>query len=310
MPRVKKQEHEPVPEPEYDGQYLTDNEEELEPPVKGKKQTPKRKYRKRTPSAAVGKGKKAEKTKKATAKKAKKQTPTKLTDPTQNKQYQSNLLNSATKMKRMLNINKARLNAVTRDEDNEEDEYVKQQPVMRPMNSTLDFSKVHFIPKGLLNSVKSAKAKSRGKGKKGKKYTKRVKLPKSIMDKIKEAQQAMKDAKQSTVLPGYKLGKCPKCGKVHMLPGAVANEVSGYESDNEGANNYNNNYNNYNNNQPLHQQQPEEHYRKTGLVYTSTTTNGKTTDMGRYVIDNSNNNAVVKGVIKDGKRIETRIPRM
>jgi hypothetical protein len=224
--------------------------------------------------------------------------------PQQENQYQSNVLNSATKMKQMLNLNKARLNAVTSNNNNnnngnETNENIRsidaQIPAMRPMNSTLDFSKVHFVPKGVLNAVKSAKAK---KGFKGKKFTKRVKLPKAIMDKIKELQQAAKQDKYSTIIPGYKLGKCPKCGKVHMLPAEVADKVSGYESDND-------------NDMPMVMGMPQtkEHHRKTGLVYTSSTVNGKTTDIGHYVIDNSNNNAVVKGLIQDGKRTEMRIPR-
>lgn len=315
MPRAKKQpkdkqEIETQPEIEYDGQYLTDNEEEFEPLPKVKKPQPKRKYRKRTPRTSKGK-------------KGKKQIPTVLIEPTQNKQYQSNLLNSATKMKRMFNINRDRLNTVTNNEEENQYENDNQAPLMRPMNNTLDYSKVHFIPRGLLNGIKSAKAKA--KGIRTKRLTKRVKLPKGIMDKIKEAQQAMKTDKQTTVLPGYKLGKCPKCGNVHMLPAGVTNEVSGYESDNEDYNNNNNeNYNNneyYNNNENYNNQllipqqgellQPkkQEHYRKTGLVYTSTTTNGIKSDMGHYVINNSDNNAVVKGVIKDGIRKEVRIPR-
>jgi hypothetical protein len=254
MPRAKKQDTLPEFEPEYDGQYLTDNEEDLEPKDKKQSHTPKRKYRKRTHKGNTTKTK---------SKKGKKGTKSKKEHkpPKQENQYQSNVLNSATKMKQMLNINQARL-------------------------------KVHFVPKGILTGVKSAKAK---KGIKGKKYTKSVKLPKALMDKIKEAQQVSKQDKHSTIIPGYKLGKCPKCGKVHMLPAEVANKVSGYESDNE--------------NEMPQIKQTEEHHRKTGLVYTSTTTNGKTTDTGHYIIDNSNNNAIVKGLIKDGKRTEMRIPR-
>jgi hypothetical protein len=297
MPRAKKQESENTPEhesePEYDGQYLTDNEEDLEPKNKKKSPTPKRKYRKRTPKTKGKLHTKAKKGKKGTKSKKgpKKQKQGKI--PQQENQYQSNVLNSATKMKQMLNINQARLNAVTSNNDNKNTSSIDTQiPTMRPMNSTLDFSKVHFVPKGLLNGVKSAKAK---KGLKGKKFTKRVKLPKALMDKIKAAQNAAKQDKYSTIIPGYKLGKCPKCGKVHMLPAEVADKVSGYESDNE--------------NEMPQIKQTEEHHRKTGLVYTSTTTNGKTTDTGHYIIDNSNNNAIVKGLIQDGKRTEMRILR-
>jgi hypothetical protein len=310
MPRAKKQEPEAtpeaIPEPEYDGQYLTDNEEDLEP--KGKKQSPapKRKYRKRTPKGNTPKGKgnqpaKAKKGKKGPKSKKAPKLQKQTNIPQQENQYQSNVLNSATKMKQMLNLNQARLNAVTSNDEDEDNKNTlgidSQIPTMRPMNSTLDFSKVHFVPKGVLNAVKSAKAKKGLKGLKGKKFTKRVKLPKALMDKIKEAQQAAKQDKYSTIIPGYKLGKCPKCGKVHMLPGKVADKVSGYESDNE-------------NDMPMPQMpQTKEHHRKTGLVYTSSTVNGKTTDIGHYIIDNSNNNAVVKGLIQDGKRTEMRIPR-
>jgi hypothetical protein len=310
MPRaIKKQEpeFEPISEPEDDGQYLTDNEEEFEP--KAKKQTPKRKYRKRTPKSnqpnKEKKGKKGSKSKKVT--KAKKQTQ----KPVLNKEktYQSNLLNSATKMKQMLNLNKARLNEVTQNTNNNANNAnttnAPYTPPMRPMNNTLDFSKVKVVPKGILNSILSSKAKKGIKGKK--KLTKRVKLPSLLMQKIKEAQKQTKldslNAKSKSVLPGYKLGKCPKCGKIHMLPQQVANNIeqSGYESGNE-----------LDDNQDLFTQSEndtQEHFRKTGLMYTSTTINGKKKEIGRYFIDNSNNQAIVKGMIKDGNRTEIRVPR-
>lgn len=307
MPRAKKQEPEatpeakPTPKLEYDGQYLTDNEEDLEP--KGKKQSPapKRKYRKRTPKAKGKKSAKAKKVKKGNKSKKAPKRQKQVNISQQENQYTSNVLNSATKMKQMLNINKARLDAVTSNENNKNSRIDEQRPLMRPMTNVLDFSKVHFVPKGIINGVKSAKA---NKYLKGRKYTKRVKLPKSIMDKIKEAQQAVKQDKYSTIIPGYKLGKCSKCGKVHMLPAEVANydtnDNNGYNSDNS-------------DNEDIFQTQqiPEttEHRRKTELVYTSTTTNGKTTDTGHYTIDNSSNNAIVKGTIKNGKRKELRIPR-
>jgi len=98
------------------------------------------------------------------------------------------------------------------------------------------------------------------------------------------------------VLKKYKLGKCPKCNKIHIIQSNNSNEETGYNSDNE--------YDETNETNILNNQKPKKHkFRKSSVNYSSLTVNGKTNEIGKYEINNSDNPYVIKGLILNGKKL-------